>query len=241
MSKDRTKILKAIVFFAFLAAAAGWIVLTPTGGKLLSVEGRRELVATIDRWVGAAGPLGPALFVLIFTLGAQILPATPFAAAGAFIFGKFWGAAFNLAGELAAASLSFLLGRYFIRDFAKGFLVGKLGELDRKAGDHGFSIVFYLRILWFPFIVLNYAAGATAIRFKDYFWGTAAGTTPAVVITAYFFGSLKDIVASVRRPADLLQFDVLFPAGLLLFSFFLPKIVARLRRGGPLPGAGNGA
>lgn len=235
------KTFKLVSFLAFVLAAVAWLVLTPAGGKFLTVAGRRELVATIDRWVGAAGPLGPALFIVLFTFGAQILPATPFAAAGAFIFGKFQGAGYNLAAEAAAASLSFLLGRYFLRDLAKGFLVGKLGELDRKSREHGFAVVFYLRILWFPFIVLNYAAGATAIRFKDYFWGTVFGILPAAVITAYFFGSLKEIVASIRTPADLLQFDILFPAGLLVFSFFLPKIVGRFRTASPRENAGDDA
>src|SRR3972149_3816639 len=134
------------------------------------------------------------------------------------------------------ATLSFVLGRYLLRDFAKGLLSGKLGVLDRKPEKHGFSIFFYLRILWFPFIVLNYGAGATRIRFGDYFWGTFLGTMPSIVIASYFFGSLKDIIASYNRPADLLQFNILFPAGLLGLSFFLPGIVRRIR-GGPLPDA----
>lgn len=233
MSEDRKKYVKLAVFCAAVAAAGAFLVLTPTGGRLLTRRGRRQLVAAIDGMVAAAGPFGPVLFILLYTAGAQFLPATPFTAAGAFIFGKYTGTAYNLIGETAAASLSFFLGRYFLRDFAKGFLVGKLGELDKKARDHGFAIVFYLRILWFPFIVLNYAAGATAIRFKDYFLGTLFGTLPAVIISSYFFGSLKEILATFRRPADILQFDILFPAGLLVFSLFLPKIVERIRRSAP--------
>jgi len=240
LSADRKKTLKLAAFCALAAAAAAFFLFTPQGRRIFTAAGRRELVAGIDRLVAGAGPFGPLLFVLIYTLGAQVLPATPFTAAGAFIFGKAAGTACNLAGETAAACLSFFLGRYFLRDFARGFLVGKLGELDRKAGEHGFSIVFYLRILWFPFIVLNYAAGATAIRFKDYFLGTLFGTLPAVVISSYFFGSLRAIVASFRGPRDLLQFDILFPAALLAFSFFLPRIVERIRRGAAAPGAPGG-
>jgi uncharacterized membrane protein YdjX (TVP38/TMEM64 family) len=161
------------------------------------------------------------------------LPATPFNAAGAIIFGKYIGTAYNIVGAALGASLSFVLGRYFLRDFAKGLLIGKLGKLDRKAEKHGFSLVFYLRIVWFPFIVLNYGAGATRIRFGDFFWGTFLGTMPAIVIASYFFGSLKEIIASYEGPGDLLQFNVLFPVGLLLFSFFLPPIVRRIR-GEPL-------
>ena len=205
------------------------LLLTPSGNRLLSPEGRKELVGQIDLLVRSAGPFGPALFVLIYALGVLGLPATPFNAAGAFIFGKVTGTFCNIVGATLGASISFVLGRYFLRDFAQGFLTGKLGELDRRAERHGFSLVFYLRIVWFPFIVLNYGAAATRIRFVDFFWGTFLGTMPSIVIASYFFGSLKEIVATYRGPADLLQFDVLFPVALLGFSFLLPGIVRRIR------------
>ncbi|HJX73901.1 MAG TPA: VTT domain-containing protein [Candidatus Deferrimicrobiaceae bacterium] len=236
----RTGIIKLFVFLAFAATVAYLLFFTPEGNRFLTHEGRRELVGRIDLLVGAAGLFGPALFVLIYALGVLALPATPFTAAGAFIFGKYAGAACSILGATLGASASFVLGRYLLRDFARGFLVGKLGELDRKAEKHGFSIIFYLRILWFPFIVLNYASGATRIRFRDYFWGTFFGIFPAMVIVSLFFGSLKEIVASYRRPGDLLQFDVLFPVALLGFSFFLPRIVRRIR-GEPLPDVGPAA
>ncbi len=236
MTGKRTKIIKLVVFLAFAGTAAYLLFLTPEGNRFLTTEGRKELVRRIDLLVGAAGIFGPALFVLIYALGVLALPATPFTAAGAFIFGKYAGAACSILGATLGASVSFVLGRYFLRDFAHGFLTGKLGELDRKAEKHGFSIIFYLRILWFPFIVLNYGAAATRIRFVDFFWGTFLGTMPSLVIASYFFGSLKEIVATYRGPEDLLQFDVLFPLALLGVSFFLPGIVRRIR-GEPLPDA----
>jgi uncharacterized membrane protein YdjX (TVP38/TMEM64 family) len=230
-------IIKLFVFLAFAGTVAYLLFFTPEGNRFLTHEGRKELVGRIDLLVGAAGLFGPALFVLIYALGVLGLPATPFNAAGAFIFGKLMGTFCNILGATLGATLSFLLGRYFLRDFAKGLLFGRLGELDRKAEKHGFSLVFYLRIVWFPFIFLNYGAGATRIRFGDYFWATFFGTMPAIVIASYFFGSLKEIIASYTGPADLFQFDVLFPAALLGFSFFLPRIVRRIR-GEPLPDAG---
>jgi len=225
----KTDIIRFAVFLAFACTVGYLLFFTPLGERFLTPEGRKEVVARIDHLVRAAGPFGPGLFILIYTLGVLWLPATPFNAAGAFIFGKVTGTACNILGATLGATLSFILGRYFLRAFAKGLLRGKLGELDRKAEKHGFSLVFYLRIVWFPFIVLNYGAGATRIRFGDYFWATFFGTLPAIVIASYFFGSLKDIIASYTDPADLFQFDVLFPFGLLLFSFFLPPIVRRIR------------
>lgn len=237
---QRTTILKLAVFLAFASAVAYLLLFTPLGTRFLTPEGRRELVGRIDLLVRSAGPLGPELFILIYTLGVLWLPATPFNAAGAFIFGKVTGTICNILGATLGATLSFILGRYFLRDFAKRMLTGRLGELDRKAEQHGFSVVFYLRIVWFPFIFLNYGAGATRIRFGDYFWGTFFGSMPAIVIASYFFGSLKEIIASYEGPGDLFQFDVLFPVGLLLFSFLLPAIVRRIR-GEPLPEEGPAA
>ncbi|HZD54898.1 MAG TPA: TVP38/TMEM64 family protein [Candidatus Aquicultoraceae bacterium] len=234
MNGNQGKTIRFLVFLAAAGTVAGILLFTPAGNRLLSQAGRREIVGWMDGLVASAGPLGPAVFVLIYALGVLGFPATPLNAAGAFIFGKATGTLCNVAGATLGASLSFFLGRYFLRGFAKGFLTGKLGELDRKAERHGFSIVFYLRILWFPFIVLNYGAGATRIRFKDFFWGTFLGTLPAIVIASYFFGSLKDIIASYNGPADLIQVDILFPAALLGFSFLLPGFVRRIRgEGGP--------
>ncbi len=229
LTGKRIKNIKFAVFLAFACTVGYFLFFSPLGDQFLTPEGRKEMMERIDRLVRSAGPFGPALFVLLYSFGVLGLPATPFNAAGAFIFGKLTGTFCNILGATLGATLSFFLGRYFLRDFAKGLLFGKLGELDRKAEKHGFSLVFYLRIVWFPFIFLNYGAGATRIRFGDYFWGTFLGTMPAIVIASYFFGSLKEIIASYERPGDLFQFDVLFPAVLLLFSFFLPPIVRRIR------------
>jgi len=233
LTGKRTSVLKVLFFFSFAGTAAYLLFFTAPGNQFFTPEGRKELVGRIDLLVRAAGPFGPLFFILIYALGVLALPATPFNAAGAFILGKVTGTLCNVVGATLGASLSFLIGRYLLRDFAKRLLVGRLAELDRKAEKHGFSIVFYLRLVLFPFIVLNYGAGVTRIRFGDYFWATFLGTTPAIVIVSYFFGSLKEILATYREPADLLRFDVLVPAALLGFSLFLPAIVRRIRGEAP--------
>lgn len=230
MAVTKVHLLKIATFLLFAGLAGYVLFLTPVGGLFLSPGGRKELVGRIDLFVRSGGMFAPAVFAMLYGLGVLVFPATPFTAAGALIFGKYLGTACNVIGALAGASASFLLGRYLLRDFAKQFLRGKLAELDRKAEEHGFSIIFYLRIFWFPFIVLNYGAGATRIRFADYFWGTFLGILPAVAIVSFFFGNLREIVAIIRGPADLLQADILVPAGLLAFSFLLPGIVKRIRK-----------
>lgn len=232
MRKPRGREYLKLAAFLFLVAAVAYIMFfTPAGAHFRTAEGRSALVKGLDTVVRSAGPLGPVAFVLIYTIGILFLPATPFTIAGAVIFGKFEGMLYNLAADSLGASISFYLGRYFLHGVARGFLETRMPWLDRKATEEGFSVIFYLRIFWFPFIVLNYAAGATKIRFRDYLLGTVLGLLPPVFLFTYFVGAMKEVLAAYRRPADLLTFDLIFPVLLLVFSFFLPTLLKRLRKG----------
>lgn len=228
MGGRRGTALRLAALALVLGAIAYAATSTPLGRQAFSAEGRRELVASIDGIVRSAGLLGPLVFVLIYAGLALVLPATAVTAAGAFLFGRYLGFACNYAGAVLSATVAFFLARHLLRGFAAKFLVGKLGELDEKAERHGFPLVFYLRMVFFPFLPLNYAAGITRIRFRDFLLGTALGILPGTFIFSFFFGSIKEILASYAGPADLLRFDVLFPAGLFVFSFFIPKIWAKI-------------
>jgi uncharacterized membrane protein YdjX (TVP38/TMEM64 family) len=224
-------LLKLAAFLLLVAGAAYLLIFTPAGDLFRTHEGRKALVGKLDLLVQAAGPMGPVLFILVYALGVLVLPATPFAIAGAIIFGKFYGMLYNLAADTLGASISFYLGRYFLHGVARGFLETRMPWLDRKAAEEGVSVIFYLRIFWFPFIVLNYAAGATRIRFRDYLLGTFLGLLPPVLLFTYFVGAMKEVLATYERPADLLTFDLLLPVLLLVLSFFLPTLVKRIRKG----------
>jgi len=228
--------LKVLAFVLFAGIATYFLLFTPAGEMFRTPEGRKRFVEHLDLLIRMAGFLGPVVFVLVYALGSLVVPVTPFTIAGAIIFGKFYGMFYNLAGDVLGASFAFFLGRYFFHGVARNFLETKLPWLDRKVAEEGFSVIFYLRIFWFPFIVLNYAAGATRIRFRDYLLGSALGLLPPVFIFTFFVGSLKDLLASYRRPADLLTFDLLGPVALLILSFFIPALVKRLKRGRPAKG-----
>src|SRR3972149_2096649 len=156
-------VLKLVAFLLLIAAAAYILFFTPAGALFRTPEGRKALVGKLDTLVQAAGTLGPALFILVYAVGVLILPATPFTIAGAVIFGKFHGMLYNLAADTLGASAAFFLGRYFLHGVARGFLETRMPWLDRKGSEEGFSVVFYLRIFWVPFIVLNLPARAARI------------------------------------------------------------------------------
>jgi uncharacterized membrane protein YdjX (TVP38/TMEM64 family) len=84
--RRRRNILKFGAFLLFVAAVTYAMLLTPTGALFRTAEGRSALVRSLDTLVQSAGPLGPVVFILIYTLGILFLPATPFTIAGAVIF-----------------------------------------------------------------------------------------------------------------------------------------------------------
>jgi len=85
-NRTRGDYLKFAAFLLIVAAAAYLLFLTPTGELFRTHEGRKALVGKLDALVLAAGPLGPVVFVLIYSFGVLFLPATPFTIAGALIF-----------------------------------------------------------------------------------------------------------------------------------------------------------
>jgi uncharacterized membrane protein YdjX (TVP38/TMEM64 family) len=226
-------IIKLLVFLLLAVASAYVLFFTPMGALFRTHEGRKILVGRLDGLVQMAGPLGPVVFILIYALGTLVAPATPFTIAGAVIFGKWYGMFYNLAADVTGACIAFFLGRYFLHGVARNFLESKLPWLDRKTAEEGFSVIFYLRIFWFPFIVLNYASGATRIRFRDYLLGTALGLIPPVFIATYFIGAMKEVLAAYQHPGDLFTVHTLVPLGLLVASFFIPAAVKRLRKAPP--------
>jgi uncharacterized membrane protein YdjX (TVP38/TMEM64 family) len=228
MSETRKRFIRRGALLLFLAGAAYVLFGTPFGREATTPDGRARLVASIDRAVRDAGPAGPALFIAIYALSALVLPATILTAAGAFVFGPWLGFLYNMIGALIAASAAFLVARHLLRDEAARFLTGRLKTLDEQSARHGFSAIFYLRMLFFPFLPLNYAAGVTRISFSDYFFATLLGLPVGSFVFSFFFGSLKGIIADYRTPADLLRWDVLLPVGLFAASFLIPTLVKRL-------------
>jgi len=203
-----------------LAFAAGAILTyraTPAG-QYLTKDAMRA-------FVNSFGALAPLVHILLYAVTVTcFVPATVMTVAGAVVFGKVVGAAYNILGASLGAILSFLVGRHLGRDLAARFIRGKLLELDAAAERKGFAAIFYLRLCYFPFVPLNYAAALTRIRFRDFLWGTVLGILPGTFIYTYFV----DEVTNLSGVRDLFAVRFLVPLGLFLVSFLIPKAVKRI-------------
>jgi uncharacterized membrane protein YdjX (TVP38/TMEM64 family) len=70
--------------------------------------------------------------------------------------------------------------------------------------------------------------GLTRVRFLDYLFGTGLGIIVGTFIFTFFVGTVRDVWARGNW-GDLLSFKVVFSVALFVFSFFIPKIIRKLK------------
>jgi uncharacterized membrane protein YdjX (TVP38/TMEM64 family) len=212
---------KAVVFLLFIAAAGVLFRFTPV----------REMItpANLERLVSSFGLWAPLVFILVYALGICVfLPALLFTGIGAVLFGPLYGFIYNEIGALLGASAAFFIGRYLGRDFAASLIGDRLKKYDDKIAANGFATVLYLRLVFFPFTPLNFGMGLTRVGFKDYFFGTLFGIIAGGFVLTFFFATLAEVWKSGNW-AQLLSGKTLLSLLLFVASFFIPKVVNKLR------------
>ena len=147
---------------------------------------------------------------------------------GAAIFGAYWGFAWVWGGAMLGASAAFVLGRTLGREFAAALIGSKLKKYDDAIERNWFATVLYLRLVYFPFTAMNFGMGLTKVHFWDYFFGTGLGIIVGTFIFTFFIGTLKDVWISGYW-IELVSFKVFFSISLFVFSFFIPKIIKRIK------------
>lgn len=214
--------IRASIFLLFIVLAIYVIRFTPVKDYL-----NQE---ALGRFLDSVGFWAPLIFMLIYAVGVCLfVPGTILTALGAAIFGAYWGFVYVWIGAMAGASVSFWIGRTLGREFASSLIGNRLRKYDDAIERNGFATVLYLRLVYFPFTLLNFGMGLTKVRFWDYFFGTGLGIIAGTFIFTFFIGTLKDVWASGNW-GELISFKVFFSIGLFIFSFSLPKIIKRIRK-----------
>jgi len=217
----RGAVIKAAFLLAFVITAVVLVRFTPLK-DYLRVDRLGLLLETAGFWA-------PAAYVLIYAAGVCLfIPGTLLTALGAALFGPYLGFLYVWLGAMIGSSQAFFIGRYLGRDFAASLIGDKLKKYDDGIERNGFATVLYLRLVYFPFTPMNFGMGLTKVRFKDYFAGTALGIIVGTFIFTFFIGTLKEVWANGRW-GQLLSWKIFFSIGLFVFSFFIPKIVDKIK------------
>jgi uncharacterized membrane protein YdjX (TVP38/TMEM64 family) len=214
-------IAKAMILAAFIVGAIVLVRFTPVKGYLTTEQ--------LGRFLDTAGFWAPLVFILIYTVGVCLfVPGTFLTGLGAAIFGPYLGFIYVWFGAMLGASAAFVIGRTLGREFAASLVGDRLKKYDEAIERNGFATVLYLRLVYFPFTPMNFGMGLTRVRFRDYVAGTGLGIVVGTFIFTFFIGTLKEVWRSGDW-GQLISFKVFFSLALFGFSFFIPKIIKKLR------------
>ncbi|KAL7543981.1 hypothetical protein ACHAXR_013461 [Thalassiosira sp. AJA248-18] len=185
---------------------------------------------TFLEWIETNLVAGVFAFMGVYFIATvAFMPGSILTLGSGFVFGKAVGlgpgvalaAAAVFVGASCGAIVSFLLGRYLLRDWVGRKLVEKypiIKALDEAFQQKGFRIFLLLRLSpIIPFNAINYIGGVTSISFRHYalaLFGILPGTVLYCFIGATA-GSLTETENAVSGPVAIASIVVGIVFGLL--------------------------
>ena len=158
-----------------------------------------------QRWLPALqSPLGAVAFVPLYALWVTLLLPGVWASmlAGA-LYGPWWGSLIVFVGACLGAEAAFLLGRTWLRNWARRRLeaVPKLLAIEQAVSREGLKLVLLTRLSpAFPFSLLNFAYGLSEVNLRDYSIGLI-GILPGTIL----FCGLGALAGDVARFGEVLS------------------------------------
>jgi uncharacterized membrane protein YdjX (TVP38/TMEM64 family) len=152
----------------------------------------------VKREVISWGVWGPIVYMLLYAIGPSFLvPGAVMTVAAGLAFGVWWGSLWSLLGADAGAIVAFGAGRFLGRSFVERTMGTRLQSTLKRLERNGFFLTLYLRLVpVIPYNAFNLLAGASPIRFGDYFWASVIGMIPGTVL----FALLGDALWEPRSP-----------------------------------------
>ncbi len=148
-------------------------------------------------WAESLGPWVPPAFLAAHIVVTVFpFPRTAFTLASGLLFGPWLG----IPIAVAASTVSALLALALVR--GAGWRLDRLvphprvHTLDARLRERGWPTVVSMRLIpAVPFSVLNYAAGASAVRVVPYAWATLAGLLPGTAAVVILGDALTDHIS----------------------------------------------
>jgi uncharacterized membrane protein YdjX (TVP38/TMEM64 family) len=163
------------------------------------------LLQTTLLWVKNLGSAGIFAFVVLYNLATILfIPGSLLTLGGGALYGVVWGSVYVVVAATLGATIAFLIGRYFARNWVSQQLqrYPKFQAIDAAVAGEGLKIVLLTRLSpVFPFNLLNYAFGVTCVSLKDYVIGSL-GMIPGTVMYVYI-GALAGDIAVLGTPQQI--------------------------------------
>lgn len=185
--------MKRLSFLRLLGLAIVVTLLLLAAWKLPLRAGAESFIA----WIRSLGPSGAFLYGIVYAAGAVLMvPGSALTAGAGLVYGTLIGVLIVSPASVLGATGSFLIARYFARDWVERKLqkYPKFKAVDRAIGKQGFKVVFLMRLQpIIPFVLLNYALGLTQVRLRDYVIASWIGMLPATIVYVYLGSALHSV------------------------------------------------
>lgn len=190
------KASKAIIIVFVLTVVVGTLLFLPV----------RQWFMHFESYVQSLGAIGPLVVVLLYIVATVFLvPGSAITIGAGSLFGLTTGFLVVVLGANFGALSAFLLARSFLREKVAAWAAAnpKFRSLDQAIGRQGFKMVLLTRLSpVFPFVLLNYFLGLTAVRPGAYVAANLLGMLPATFLFVYIGAAARDALAQPDASAD---------------------------------------
>jgi uncharacterized membrane protein YdjX (TVP38/TMEM64 family) len=182
------------------SVAIGAVLLVAVVVALKTLPVNRWLLDFVA-WIRGAGATGMAIFVIAYVVACVLfLPGSILTLGAGFAYGVALGTPLVWVAANVGALAAFLLGRTVARGWIAPRVASnpRFAAIDRAVARQGLRVVLLTRLSpVFPFSLINYAFGLTAVGPRDYVLGSAVGMIPGTLMYIY----LGSLITSVTELA----------------------------------------
>ena len=174
-------------------------------------------------WFADNDLYGMIIFILLYIIfGIIALPASFHKYLAGVIYGFGPGILIAYIGSMLGAIAPFLLGKKWMNPYARKAL-GKhpsLSGLEQEIVEQGTNVVALTRIsLVIPYGVLNYAYGATEVKFRDYLIGNLGMIVPSIMYA--WWGSQTIVTSNGIETTAKTPFDLVIVVLSIIITIFM--------------------
>jgi uncharacterized membrane protein YdjX (TVP38/TMEM64 family) len=187
---NRAILVIAACGLAVLAIALAWRYTALS--EVATPERIRHLLA------GAKGaPWAIVVVMAVFVLaGAMVFPLNMLILATAAVFGPWLGMLYGAAGTMSSGTVMYFVGARLGREALDRMLGDRWKRILTGLRKRGLLAIVTFRLLPLaPFTLINLAAGASGIRFFDFFLGTLMGVAPGLILMSIMGDRIVSILS----------------------------------------------
>ena len=158
---------------------------------------------------------------------------SPVALFGGFIFGKWIGTLIVVLGLSIGATLLYMFGNYFLKDFIREKFLNKYQRLEMKFKKSEFIYLLIYRFIGgIPWQLSCLLPTLFNVKVKNFFFATIIGIIPQIFLAVSIGSGIEKIIdqnSKIPKITDVIfSPDIYIPIlaffGLILFTIFLRKI-----------------